>query len=288
MALHVDYKLLWCIFCGWAVIDVFHPPPVNYKRHRTDCVSVSNQTLCLFKPLMCCVLGVDHIEGRGRPTSHLEGTESPAAEVRTGAQGQKTSVLCHQQCKCQYKTFINVASQCVSNGYLKMPWSTGSVLSVFYSIWGTLVMLSPCTGEYMSNFLTRSTSGSMFESVAGNHEASPCIQWGTCLTLLVRIQLVKKIREGFALGWTLIMWLESNVDKQISVFPHLWCVSRARTCSKISLPRWLKVTLKWKSTSSVFYMCITYLTCVTCPVCMPHQLYMYNWTTYRWVFAILY
>ncbi len=139
----------------------------------------------------------------------------------------------------------------------------------FYSIWGTLVMLSPCTGEYMSNFLTRSTSGSMFESVAGNHEASPCIQWGTCLTLLVRIQLMKKILEGFSLGWTWIMWLESNVDKQISVFPHLWCVSGARTCSKISLRRWLKVTLKWKSTLSVFYMCITYLTCVTCPVCMP-------------------
>lgn len=55
-------------------------------------------------------LGVDHIEGRGRATSHLEGSESPATEVRTGAQGRETSVLCHQQCKCQYKTLVNVAS----------------------------------------------------------------------------------------------------------------------------------------------------------------------------------
>ncbi len=36
---------------------------------------------------------------------------------------------------------------------------------------------------------------------------------------------MKKILEGFSLGWTLIMWLESNVDEQISVFPHLCSVS---------------------------------------------------------------
>lgn len=84
-----------------------------------------------------------------------------------------------------------------------------------------------------------------------------------CLTLLVRIQLMKNILMFFCLFvWTVIICLESNVDKQISVFPHLWSVrvSAARTCSKMSFPRWLKVTLKLKSTSSVFYMCITDLT----------------------------
>lgn len=50
------------------------------------------------------------------------------------------------------------------------------VLFLLYSIWGTLVMQNLCTEEYTSNFLTLSTSENMFESAAGNHDASPCIR----------------------------------------------------------------------------------------------------------------
>lgn len=51
-------------------------------------------------------------------------------------------------------------------------------------------------------------------------------------------------------GLILNMWLESNVYKQISVFPHLWAV-RVRALRR-TLSRWLNVRLKWKFTSSIY------------------------------------